>query len=169
MRFDFHDLPFFDNHTHLLKLDKTNVTEAEFIENYYHGGDDRMAAASEHLPYQGVILTLVNQMANYLGCHADLETVVAARNKVTATPELLKQYIHDMYAGENIVGTTLDCEFPMGDERTDCFPCEVFRLFQYEKPLFALLKSEEEYDTFLAKLLDSIRGFTRLIASTICE
>ena len=157
MKFDFHKEAFFDNHTHLLLMDKTNVSVRDFIGNYYHGGDARMEAAYEHLPYQGVILSLVNSMAEYLGCEADLETVVKVRNTHTDNADALRQYIKDMYADENIVGTTLDCELPMGHPDTLCFPCDTRRLFQYEKPLFRLLKSEPDYDSFLAAFLDTVR------------
>lgn len=157
MKFDFHKEPFFDNHTHLLLTDKTEVTVDEFIANYYHGIIAYKPESKEHLPYQGVVLTLVHAMAEYLGCEETLEAVVAKRNELTKTPELLQEYTRKMYADENIVGTILDCELPMGHPDTACFPCKTYRLFQFEKVLFKLLESEESYEVFLEKLLQSIR------------
>lgn len=156
MKFDFSNEAFFDNHTHLLLKDKTKVTVDEFIKNYYHGIVHSAEAAKAHLPYQGVILTLVNQMAQYLGCEATLEAVVEKRNTLTATEEMLQDYTRRMYADGKVTGTVLDCELPMGHPDTDCFPCEVFRLFQYEKPLFKLLETESSYDDLLQKELEAV-------------
>lgn len=156
MRFDFTEESFFDNHTHLLDMQKTTVSVDDFIKNYYHGIVTRKDAAMEHLPYQGVVMSLVNCMSKYLDCEADLKSVVDARNKVTDTPEKLAAYIEKMYADGKVIGTTLDCELPMGHEDTKCFPCETFRLYQFEKPLFSLLESEDSYDDLLLKMKEAV-------------
>ncbi|MBQ7736764.1 MAG: amidohydrolase family protein [Oscillospiraceae bacterium] len=161
MRFDFEQYTFFDNHTHLLDMQKTQVTVDEFISNYYHGIVPRKAAAGEHLPYQGVVMSLVNLMSRYLDCETDLESVVEARNALTSTPEKLKEYIRKMYADGGIIGTMLDCELPMGHPDTKCFPCETFRLFQYEKPFFKLLETEDNYDDLLQKEMDAVTTAAR--------
>ena len=76
MRFDFRQEAYFDNHTHLLYTDVLSVKPDEFAVNYYHGVRDAVNKdgkavvsdeAKKHLPYQGVIMMLVNAMSQKFG------------------------------------------------------------------------------------------------------
>ena len=58
---------------------------------------------------------------------------MAERNKLTK--EGLGKYTRELYEEANIIGTTVDMGWPMGDQRLDCFPCRVLRLFQMD-PVF---------------------------------
>ena len=166
MKFDFGKEAYFDNHTHLLFTDRLVVTPEEFAVNYYHGvrsarDENGKPAVSpdavSHLPYQGVIMMLVHAMAQKFGCEPTLEAVTEARNSRTTTPEALREYTRMLYEDENIVGTMLDAEHPMGERIGDCFPCQVFRLFRYEDLFFSLLKTETTFDQLLEKLLEGVR------------
>ena len=164
MKFDFSNEDFFDNHTHYLYTDKTFVTEDEFLANYFHGKKPVINGVKtlpqgekEHIVHQGVVLTLINYMSRYFGCEPTLDAVLAARNKATETPELLRKYTAGMYAEEHIIGTVLDSDLPMGAPETMCFPCTTLRLYQYEKPLLALIRSEASYDDMHDLLLEKIR------------
>lgn len=166
MRLDFSKEAYFDNHTHLLFTDKLSVTPDEFAINYYHGVRDAVgpdgepapsAEAVSHLPYQGVIMMLVNAMSRQFGCEPTIEAVTAARNSRTQTPEALADYTRMLYQDENIVGSMLDAEHPMCEPVGDCFPCKVFRLFRYEDVFFAQVKTAAGYDELLANVLSSVR------------
>ena len=166
MRFDFSQEAYFDNHTHLLYTDVLSVKPDEFAVNYYHGvrdavNKDGKAAVSDeakkHLPYQGVIMMLVNAMSQKFGCEPTIEGATALRNSLTKTPEALKDYTRMLFEDENICGVMLDAEHPMSEPVGDCFPCKVFRLFRYEDVFFSLLKTETSYRALLEKLLESVR------------
>ena len=166
MRFDFSQEAYFGNHTHLLYTDVLSVKPDEFAVNYYHGvrdavNKDGKAAVSDeakkHLPYQGVIMMLVNAMSQKFGCEPTIEGATALRNSLTKTPEALKDYTRMLFEDENICGVMLDAEHPMSEPVGDCFPCKVFRLFRYEDVFFSLLKTETSYRALLEKLLESVR------------
>lgn len=165
MKFDFSKEAYFDNHTHLLYTDVLSVTPDEFAINYYHGVRDAVnnegkAVVSEeaikHLPYQGVIMMLVNAMSQKFGCAPTIEGATEFRNSMTKTPEALKNYTKMLFDDENVCGVMLDAEHPMSEPVGDCFPCKVFRLFRYEDVFFSLLKTEDSYDKLLDKLLASV-------------
>ncbi|MBR1895368.1 MAG: hypothetical protein IJ822_01140, partial [Pyramidobacter sp.] len=88
--------------------------------------------AFAHMHSQSVIQTLVHAFSQRFGCEASLEGLTAFLNDHAKTPEALKAYTEMLYKDANVCGTTLDCELPMGDALTQCFPCKVNRLFQYE-------------------------------------
>lgn len=167
MTFNFQQLGFFDNHTHLLFLDKLSVTPDEFAINYYHGirdeaGPDGKDYPSEtavsHIRHQAVVMTLVNLMSKRFGIEPTVESAVEFRNSRTKTPEALWDYAKMLYSDQNVVGCVLDSEYPMGDERTKCFPCDAYRLFQYESVFFKLVETESSFKDVLSKLHDAISG-----------
>ena len=167
MGFNFSSEEFFDNHTHLLFQDKLNITCDEFAINYYHGirdeagpdGRERPSSrAVSHLPYLSVVMTLVHLMAERFDLEPTLEAVVAFRNSQTKTPLALAEYTKMLYEDQNITGCMLDSEHPMSDPRTLCFPCKLYRLYQYENVFFELLKKEERFEELLRKLYDAIKA-----------
>lgn len=165
MMFNFENHDFFDNHTHLLFQDKLSVTSDEFAINYYHGVRDEVfaegksrpsATAVAHLPYQGVIITLVNRMSQRFEIEPSLDSIVAFRNERTQTPEALREYTKMLYDDQNVVGCMLDSEYPMGDPKTKCFPCDVYRLFQYENMFFKLLETENTFSDILTRMHEAV-------------
>jgi len=167
MAFNFEQMDFFDNHTHLLFLDKLSVTTDEFAVNYYHGVRDETGAdgkeqpsgsAVGHLSFQGVIMTLINRMSKKFDLEPTLGAVVKFRNERTKTPDALRAYSKMLYNDQNIVGCVLDSEYPMGDPKTLCFPCDVYRLFQYENVFFKLLETESSFKDILRKLHESLNN-----------
>lgn len=170
MKFDFSHEAFYDNHTHRLFMDRPSVSEEDFAVNYYHGVRDGADSngkpcpsktAFAHMNYQSVVMTLVHAMSQRLGCEESLKGVVAFRNGRTQTPEALREYTKMLYADQNVTGCTLDCELPMGHHDTLCFPCQTYRLFQYENLFFELLAQEDSYDDLLRNTLDSVREAVR--------
>ena len=166
MKFDFSKEAYFDTHTHLLYTDKLSVTPEEFAINYYHGVRDAVdangkaavsAEAVSHLPYQSVIMMLVNAMSKKFGCEPTIEAVTAVRNSLTKTPEALKEYTRMLFEDENVVGCMLDAEHPMSEPVGDCFPCKVYRLFRYEDVFFSQLKTAGTYQELLDAVLAAVR------------
>ncbi|MDR3561950.1 MAG: amidohydrolase family protein [Negativicutes bacterium] len=146
------NIPFFDNHTHILDTKKTVVTPLDMSLVYLHGYCDDVDAQGkpypskeqqEHLSNMGVVITMVNYMSQFLQCEPTLEAVVEARNKVTANGAM--PYIKSLYEDANIFGSVLDCELPMGHEATNCFPAKTLRLFQMDRVFSALLASVDSY------------------------
>lgn len=165
MKFDFSEEAYFDNHTHLLYTDKLSVTPDEFAINYYHGVRNAVdengkaivsTEAVRHLPYQGVIMMLINAMSRKFGCEPTIEAVTASRNARTQTPDDLKEYTKMLFKDENVCGVMLDAEHPMNEPIGDCFPCKVFRLFRYEDVFFSLLKTETSFAQLLDKQMSHI-------------
>ena len=166
MIFDFSNESFFDNHTHLLFQDKLEVSEEEFTLNYYHGVRDEAApdgktrpsqVAIDHMSYLSVVMTLVHMMSQRFDIEPTLKSIVAFRNQSTKTPQALRDYTKMLFDDQRVAGCVLDSGHPMGDPKTDCFPCKVYRLFQYETPYFELLKTEDKFDVILEKLFAQIR------------
>lgn len=129
------------------------------VREFYHGFGDlpqngvrpRRWAVSEslyrHLPYLGVVQTLVHQLSKLLNCSAEIDTVVNARN--CQTEQGLQEYVHWLYQDAQIVGTVLDSDLPVNDPILDIFPGRVMRLFQMSPALSSLLQSSSSYQELL--------------------
>ena len=163
--FDFSSEAFYDNHTHRLFTDKPVVSVKDFTVNYYHGVRDAFDESGEecpsdtafaHMHSQSVIQTLVHAFSQRFGCEASLEGLTAFRNDHAKTPEALKAYTEMLYKDANVCGTTLDCELPMGDALTQCFPCKVNRLFQYENVFTEQLKTAGSFKQLADNVLAEI-------------
>ena len=169
-RFDFSAEAFYDNHTHRLFTDKPVVSVKDFAVNYYHGVRDTFDEKGEecpsdtafaHMRSQSVIQTLVHAFSSRFGCEPTLEGVTAFRNDHAKTPEALKAYTAMLYKDANVCGTTLDCELPMGDPLTQCFPCPVNRLFQYENVFTDQLKTAASFKELAENVLAAIAQAAR--------
>jgi uncharacterized protein len=165
--FDFKNLPFYDNHTHDVSLDADHITPFDLSIQFLHGFRDVPPAdengklgASEELRYHvsqlGVVKTLVNYMAQKFGCEATLEAVVKARNKKTKGN--LKEYIGELYREENIIGTTVDLGWPIGDQRLDAFGVRVFRLFRMDPCYDEVMERASSYDQLKTEYENAIRS-----------
>lgn len=166
MEFDFSNENFFDNHTHVLDMDKKSITPEEFLRYYCHGPKHIKNEDGELIPSQkaieclreqGVIHMLVHYLSERFECEESLEAVIRCRNRVTETEEGLRGYIRSLYADQHIVASVLESELPMGDPLSKCIPGRIFRLFRFEDVYFALLKTEDTYTGLIKKLKDAIQ------------
>ena len=161
---DFRNEPFFDNHTHLLNMAKSEIVPAELALNFLHGYRDEVdedgtsVASAEwvgHVSELGVVKTLVSFLTRYLNCEATLEAVVEARNR--AARDDYAAYIKGLYQDQNILAEVLDSELPIDSPKISCFPVKVLRLFRYEDVYFSLLKTEDSFAILWDKLEQAIR------------
>lgn len=161
---DFRNEPFFDNHTHLLNMDKFEIVPAELALNFLHGYRDEVdanntpVASAEwvgHVSELGVVKTLVSFLSRYLNCEATLEAVVEARNR--AARDDYAAYIKGLYQDQNILAEVLDSELPIDSPKISCFPVKVLRLFRYEDVYFSLLKTEDSFAVLWDKLEQAVR------------
>jgi len=159
---DFSSIPMYENHTHGLD-DKAQYQPMEIWPFYLHG-------IKEGVPYRGmtaeetVLSNSVNlgltrsvicMISKYLGCDATPEAVLEARNKLVAEIGT-REYSHRLYRDANIIGTTVDMPWPLGDDREKEFGCPAYRLFRVE-PLFdELLKTCASYEEMRARFEASI-------------
>ncbi|MBQ9047319.1 MAG: amidohydrolase family protein [Solobacterium sp.] len=166
MKFDFSQENFYDNHTHVLDMDKPEVSVDWFIKSYNHGpmtSRDETGAKFPSEKHLGTIrelpmlLMLTHFMAERFGCEETIEAVVEARNhEIGGTEEGIRKYMQALYDEEHIVSSTLESELPMGDPLTLCIPNHVNRLFRFEDVYFSLLKSEVSFASLMEKLKKSI-------------
>jgi predicted TIM-barrel fold metal-dependent hydrolase len=149
-----------DNHCHPLDPQKAQVDTELLVREFYHGFGDipqtgvkpRRWGVSEslyrHLPYLGIVQTLIYQLSKVLGCSADLDAVVKARNH--RAKQSLPEYIRLLYEEAQIVGTVLDSDLPVDDPILNMFPGRLMRLFQMSPAITSLLRSSSSYHELLS-------------------
>ncbi|GHV47100.1 hypothetical protein FACS1894204_10030 [Synergistales bacterium] len=160
---DLANIPFFDNHTHVLDYNATNIDPDACIGLFLHGLREHidktkpfpcMIEASpvlkQHIRSLGSVRSLVHHMSKYFRCKPELEDVFAHRAKAAANG--IDSYAQDLYKDANIGWCMLDSELPLGDSAAR-FPCEVLRLFQMDAPFDKALAQCESYAQFLASFL----------------
>jgi len=156
---DFTDAPVVDNHCHPMDPKKTVLDPGLLAREFYHGFGDipedgvggRLWGAtdelSRHLPYLGVVNTMVRQLSKVLNCVPTLEAVAAERNRHTS--KSFSAYARRLYQDAGIVGTVLDSPLPLDDPALDLFPGKVLRLFNMDTAIKTLLEQSESYRGFL--------------------
>lgn len=172
--FDFSQIPFFDNHTHLINVDHVNqklltgqaLKPLDISSQFLHGRRDVLPKAGEkgegisgelamHLENLGGVKTLVHYMSTYLGCEPTLECVTKARNE--RTQKNLQEYTKALYKDQNVVAEMVDDGAPMGGPLLACFPCKVLRLFQMDGLLNRLLRECKDYQELESRFVAGIR------------
>ncbi len=172
--FDFRNLPFFDNHTHLINTDHANKKQytqqelkpLDISVQFLHGRRDvppekngiGWGVSQElayHLEHLGTVKTLVNYLSGFFGCEPTLEAVTAERAK--RTHEDLLGYTRALYKDQNIAAHMVDDGAPMGHASLDCFPCKILRLFQMDPPLNRLLKTCDDYAQLRERFTQEVR------------
>ena len=164
---NFKDLPFFDNHTHEVSLVADKIEPFDLANQFLHGhrdvpppGADGKLGVSEELKYHvtqlGVVKSLVSFLSRKFNCAPTLEAVTAERNKRTKGD--LAGYIGELYKEENIIGTTVDLPWPIGDERLKPFGCELFRLFRMDPCYDTLMETSSSYEQLSGEYEKAIRG-----------
>ncbi len=170
-------LPFFDHHSHLLDPQRISLSRKSLSMNFLHGYQDRepfvqgLDATYAHgyasdfqkknIENLGVVKTVVNYMAQYLGCQPAIEAVVAARNARTQDEAALRQYTIDLYRDQNILATVVDWPNSEPYDRPGTFPCPVYRLYNYEDAYFELLKTAGSFKELMAELSLDIKKAVR--------
>ena len=138
---DFSSIPMYENHTHGLDV-KAQYTPMEIWPFYLHGikegvpyrdvtAEDMVLSNSVNL---GLTRSVICMISQYLNCEATPEAVLEARNKLVSKIGP-REYSARLYRDANIMGTTVDMPWPLGDEREKEFGCPAYRLFRIE-PLF---------------------------------
>ena len=159
MTLDFTDVPVVDNHCHPLDPKKAFLDTGLLAHEFYHGfgdipeagvGGRKWGATDElrrHLPYMGVVNTMVRQLSKVLGCAPTLEEVAAERNRQTS--KSFAAYASMLYQDAGIVGTVLDIPMPLDDSVLDLIPGKVMRLFHMDTAIKTSLGQSESYREFL--------------------
>ncbi len=152
MMFDFSGIPFFDNHTHRIDVSDRSITPMELANAFVHGrspvkpmSDKDREEREYNIKNMGVVKTVVNLMAQKYGCDADIDKVIAERNKRTLAGGYA--YAKELYAEANVVGEVVDDGAPFGDEALNCFPTKIYRLFQMDPCMRELIKQCESFST----------------------
>ena len=145
-------VPFFDNHTHRINVSDRAVTPLDLAIAFVHGlgpvyaPEEPLNSANVenctpeyeyHVMNMGVVKVLVSLLSQKFGCEASPEAVVLERNKRTRKdPEA---YVKELYQEANVIGEMADDGAPYGDPALNCFPTTVYRLFQMDPCIRALL------------------------------
>ena len=165
--FDFREIPFFDNHTHVTNVSNREIKPLELISPFLHGLRDVFPgmeggwngispSLAGHIENYGVVKTLLHHLSQYLGCDPTLEAVVRERNRRSLTD--MAGYTKQLYDDQHIIGEMADAGEKMGDPRLDCFPCRIFRLFQMD-PLFRRLLGESaDFRTMKTRYLAGLQA-----------
>ncbi len=156
------ELPFIDHHCHPYEPGKAVLGPELLVREFFHGIGDipdmsvpkpRMWGASDalrfHIPYMGVIRTMICQLAKTLDCPADLEAVANERNRLTA--ESFAAYAELLYKDAGIVATVIDSDLPIDDPQLNLIPGRRLRLFQFEPPLKQLLARAGSYPELIGE------------------
>lgn len=178
MMFDFSNLPFFDNHTHLLNPTNREINLKEYMTPLNHGYVDQIAQNSFFSPNcnagnntpqwisdemflnvtcnMAVAKTWVHYLSQYFGCEETAEACLAERNKRSVAD--MMAYTKGLYDDQQIIAEVVDAPHPMGDPAMNCFPCEVLRLYQTDGIVYRLINECESYDDMIAKFDANLRN-----------
>lgn len=155
---NFSDIPYFDDHTHAIDVEHAEISKVDFVKCFMHGykvaspmGEmDAEQALEYHCSHLGIAQVLIKYLADYYGCEATLDAVVAKRNQLRAEKGP-QEYAWELYRDANVVGTTIDLPWPLHDEKEKIFACDTYRLYQHD-PMVERLQAEcATYDELLEK------------------
>ncbi len=174
MMLDFKDIPFFDDHTHLIDVSNHEIDMREFLTPFAHGYGDRLnetkefgdcvnndhnSCSDEYLEIVaknlGVTKTLIKYLSDYYGCETDFDVVLKERNKRSLKD--MKAYTAELYADQHIIGELLDNKKEMGDKSLEVFPVPIYRLWRIDAPIIRYFKEAESYDELLEKIDKAVR------------
>ncbi len=172
--FNFKDIPFFDNHTHLIDTSNREISLREFITPFAHGygdilapgkhfgtpvnsdpascTDDYLRTVAANL---GVTKTLVAYLSELYRCEPNLDVVLAERNKRSLQD--MKGYTEMLYRDQNIIAEMVDSPLPMGASELDVFPSKIYRLWQIDPRIVDYFKEAASYDELLDRLDAEVR------------
>ncbi len=175
--FDFSKLPFFDNHTHLLNVTNREIDLKEYMGPLNHGYVDTIPSNGVFIPggnagnntpqwisdemfrqatcNMAVAKTWVHYLSEFFDCEETPEAVLAERNR--RSMQDMMSYTRSLYTDQQIIGEVVDAPHPMGDPAMNCFPCDVYRLFQTDPVVYKLIGECECYDELLGKFDAAVR------------
>ena len=148
---DFSSTPFFDNHSHRIDVSGKEITALQLAMSFLHGwrpaGFQEDQKVTEdflyHVMNMGVVKVLIHLLAEKFGCRETAEDVVRERNARSAADGYA--YAKALYEEANVIGEMVDDPAPIGDPALHCFPAKIYRLFQMDPLVRALLESKESY------------------------
>ena len=150
MMFDFSEMPFFDNHTHRIDVSNRAIRPIDLGNAFVHGRapvrpmDEAALQEREYnIMNMGVVKTMIALMAQKFGCEATAEAVIRERNKRTLEDGVA--YAKELYAEAKVIGEVVDDGAPFGDPELDCFQTKIYRLFQMDPCVRALLQECGSY------------------------
>jgi predicted TIM-barrel fold metal-dependent hydrolase len=177
MMFDFSQLPFFDNHTHLLNVTNREINLKEYMGPLNHGYVDTIPSNGAFSPNghagnnspqwisdemvkqatcnMAIAKTWVHYLSQFFGCEETPEAVLAERNR--RSMQDMVAYTKSLYEDQHIIAEVVDAPHPMGDPAMNCFPCDVYRLFQTDPLVYKLIGECESYDELLGKFDAAVR------------
>ena len=169
---NFSNVPYFDDHTHAVDIATKTISPLDFVKVMKHGHKSASPmfgmTADESLKFlcthMGVAEVMINRMAQYFGCEADIDTVIAARNKLCAEIGP-KAYAYRLYKDAKIIGTTVDLPWALHEEKEACFGCPAYRLYQMDPMIEKLQAESASYDELLDKFTAT---FTKAIDDGYC-
>ena len=128
MMFDFSQMPFFDNHTHLLNVTNREINLKEYMSPLNHGYVDTIAEHSFFAPganagnntpqwisddmfrnvtcNMAIAKTWVHYLSQYFGCEETPEAVLAERNR--RSMQDMKAYTRGLYEDQHIIAEVVD-------------------------------------------------------------
>jgi predicted TIM-barrel fold metal-dependent hydrolase len=164
---NFDDLPFFDHHCHPYDPRKAILSPEFLAREFFHGMGDmpdmnvpkpRMWGATDalgyHIPFMGVVRTMVCQLSKVFDCPPDLDALATERNRLTS--ENFAAYAELLYKDAGIVGTVIDTDLPVNDPLLDLMPGRKLRLFQFEPPLQQFVKKADSYQELIKDFQDTL-------------
>jgi predicted TIM-barrel fold metal-dependent hydrolase len=164
---NFNDLPFIDHHCHPYDPRKATLEPELLAREFFHGMGDipdmsvpkpRMWGATDalryHIPFMGVVRTMICQLSKVFDCPPNLDAVAHERNRLTA--ENFTAYAELLYKDAGIVGTVIDSDLPVNDPLIDLMPGKKLRLFQFEPPLQQLVKKVGSYQELIKNFQNNL-------------
>ncbi len=162
MMFDFSNYPFFDNHTHRINVSNRVIRPIDLGMVFVHGRapvHEMDESAQQEREYNimnmGVVKTVISLMAQKFGCEATPEAVTAARNERTEKDGF--GYAQELYREAGVIGEVVDDGAAFGDPALQCFPTKIYRLFQMDPCVRALLKECVTYPVFMSEFESILR------------
>jgi uncharacterized protein len=163
---DLTGVPVIDNHCHPLDPSKATLEAQMLAKEFYHGLGDITSPGSQEakrpaspalmsdIANLGVVQTMVCQLAQVLGCPADLEMVAQERNRRTAHG--LADYAKLLYADAGIAATVVDSDLRQDNPTLRLIPGRIMRLFQMGPAMDKALASAHSYAALLQNYQDSL-------------
>lgn len=160
---DFNGTPFFDNHSHRIDVSGQPIDRTRLAIAFLHGwrpagyGEDAAVteAFNEQIESMGVVKVLVKLLADRFGCAAKIEDVVRERNARAAADGYA--YAKELYEEAGVIGEMVDDGAPFGDPALNCFPTKLYRLFQMDPCMRALLAETESFRELKARFDETVR------------
>lgn len=152
---DLSSIPVVDNHCHPILLQQQ--LSVQQFRGYFTEATDASFAA-EHVQHTVYYLWMLRQLADFLGCSADEQDVLAARNSLTADDLLAR-----LMKSANVDTLVLDPAFPLPEgcyapERmSQVAQCRTVKMLRLETLMQRLIVAYADFDEVIARYTAEIR------------